>query len=342
MLADHFDRVGNLGPMIERTRARRAIVRIEAGLRGWMRLMQRAEELRLWKKQDPDDPARAFRLLHYYRSRYAVGRIEPRFLLPGLDPSDGQRYAYLDERRALESPPAETVAIEDDPHTPLEFLDHGNPLHDALLAAWTKIGKAVPSSLKLRFPAGHPLAAADAKGSYLVAILSWVPGVHHFEELDRTAVLERVQEARVRLEQKAFWDGLQRMEEDLRADRRWLNSLFTPDSTWSLHASRRADGRWRPGHGRSLFTPWCLEARVRTSFWQSAKAFRSICCEGSSCDGIGLLLHEMARAICDRFRNATVCAQRSVAAISGRRRSRGFDRDATGVARRCAAQAGNQ
>lgn len=66
-LADQFDRTGALGPMLERSSARRAIVRIEAGLRGWMRLIGRANGLRLWKGKDPDTPAREFRLLHYYR-----------------------------------------------------------------------------------------------------------------------------------------------------------------------------------------------------------------------------------------------------------------------------------
>lgn len=261
-LADHFDSSGALGPMLERSPARRAIMRIETGLRGWMRLIGRANELRLWKGKDAKEPARTFRMLHHYRSPHAIGPVEPRFPLPGLDPRDGQRYAYLDSRRALEFPPIPTVSLSENPATPLNFLDHGDPLHDTLIKEWANIGKSTPDSQAVRLPDGHPLANEADRGTYLVAILGWVPGERHFAEFDRSHILQRLQESRTRQEQKPFWDSIQSLEEDLRADRRWLNSLFT--ARLDILAARFEGGAWTLADERvtdALLTPWDLDAR---------------------------------------------------------------------------------
>lgn len=261
-LADHIDRVGTPGPMLEPSAARRAIVRSEAGLRGWVRLMARADELRIWKGEDADDPSLRFRLLHYFRGRYATGPIEPRFLLPGLDPRDGQRYAYLDDRRALRSPPEATVNIDENPATPLNFLDHGNPLHDALVAEWRKVGAAAPACLKVNFPEGHPLATEEGRGSYLVAVLTWVPGAVHVGEVDRTPLIKLFGEARTRQEQRPFLDAIQQLEEEWRADRSWLTSLFTP--RLDILAARCDHGAWtlcEPAVAEALYTPWSLTVR---------------------------------------------------------------------------------
>ncbi|WP_287201296.1 SNF2-related protein [Mesorhizobium sp.] len=262
-LADCLDRVGALEPALERSDARRAIVRMEAALRGWIRLMGRSDGLRLWKGEDRNDPGRRFRLLHYFRPRLSMGGpIEPRFYLPGLDPSDGQRYAYLDNRRSLQSPPVVTVSIDDNPATPLNFLDHGDPLHETLLREWAKIGKAAPACIKIRMPPGHPLANVAGRGAYLVAVLTWVPGDLHISELDRTHILRRLQESRTRQEREPFFEAIQQMEEDLRADRRWLNSLFT--ARLDLLAARYDQGKWSvvdSDVATSLFTPWCVTAR---------------------------------------------------------------------------------
>jgi ATP-dependent helicase HepA len=261
-LAEQFDRTGALGPLLEQSTARRAIVRIETGLRGWMRLIGRANGLRLWKGKDPDEPARTFRMLHYYRSPYATGPAEPRFPLPGLDPRDGQRYAYLDSRRSLESPPIATVYLDENSSTPLNFLDHGDPLHDALVSEWSKIGKIAPSCLKVRLPEGHALATESGRGCYLVAILGWVPGERHFAELDRSHIVALLQVSRTRQEQKPFWDAIQVMEEDLRGDRRWLNSLF--NARLDVLAARYERGAWTLAEqavADALFTPWDVAAR---------------------------------------------------------------------------------
>lgn len=261
-LSDQFDRAGALGPLLERSTARRAIVRIETGLRGWMRLIGRADGLRLWKGKDPDEPARTFRMLHYYRSPYATGPTEPRFPLPGLDPRDGQRYAYLDSRRSLESPPVPTVFLDENSATPLNFLDHGDPVHDTLVSEWAKIGKKVPTCLRVKIPDGHTLASEEGRGAYLVAVLSWVPGELYFGDLDRSHIVQLLQDSRTRQEQKPYWDAIQSMEEELRADRRWLNSLFT--SRLDVLAAKFDRGTWTlatPDHADTLFTPWDVSAR---------------------------------------------------------------------------------
>lgn len=261
-LAEQFDRTGAIGPMLERSTARRAIVRIETGLRGWMRLIRRANEIRLWKEKDPDEPARSFRLLHYFRSGYAIGPIEPRFPLPGLDPCDGQRYAYLDSRKTLESPPLQTVFLDENPATPLNFLDHGDPVHEALVAEWAKIGEAAPTCLKVKLPPDHPLADDAGRGNYLVAILNWVPGELYFSELDHGHVVQLLQEGRTTQEQKPLRDAIQDMEEALRADRRWLNSLFTV--RLDVLAARLERGAWtllEPDQADALFIPWDTRAR---------------------------------------------------------------------------------
>jgi ATP-dependent helicase HepA len=274
-LAARFDQAGALGPVIQSSSARRAIVRMEVALRGWMRLMVRANALRIWSKSDPEEPNRKFRLLHYYRSPYAIGRIEPRFALPGLDPADGKRYAYLDERRWLESPPIPTVALDEDPAAQLHFLDHGNPVHETLVSEWTKIGKAVPACLRVKVPEGHALANEAGRGTYIVAILSWVPGLLHLGELDRSHVMSTMQDARTRLEQKPYLDAIQQMEEELRNDRRWLNSLFT--SRLDLLAARMIGGQWAmadPEVANALCSPWCETARGKELSLASGRAFQ--------------------------------------------------------------------
>lgn len=261
-LADYVDRVGALAPVLDRSESRRAIVRIESALRGWMRLIGRADGLRLWKGQDQERPSRTFRLLHYFRPRYSTAPIEPRFFLPGLDPRDGQRYAYLDSRRELRSPPIATVHIDDNRATPLNFLDHGDLVHDALVREWEKIGKSAPGSLTVRVPDGHPLANEAGRGTYLVAVLRWVPGELHLSELDRSHILQQLQQARTRQEQRPFFDAILQMEEDLRSDRRWLNSLFT--SRLDMIAARYESGNWKlvdAAVAEALLTPWDVRAK---------------------------------------------------------------------------------
>ncbi len=261
-LSDYLDRVGALAPVLGHTEARRAIVRIEVALRGWMRLIERSEGLRLWKGQDQETPSRTFRLLHYFRPRYSAAPIEPRFFLPGLDPRDGQRYAYIDDRRQLRSPPIATVCIDDNRATPLNFLDHGDPVHEALIQEWAEIGRTAPVSLMVRVPEGHSLATEAGRGTYLVAVLGWVPGQLHLSKIDRSHILRQLQEGRPQQEQRPFFDAIRQIEEHLRSDRRWLNSLFTP--RLDTIAARYESGSWRlvdTAVAEALFVPWDIGAR---------------------------------------------------------------------------------
>jgi ATP-dependent helicase HepA len=71
-----------------------------------------------------------------------------------------------------------------------------------------------------------------------------------------------MEEVRTKLEQKPFIDAIQQAEEDLRADRRWLNSLFT--SRLDILAARFADGEWTLADqtvADALCSPWCEAAR---------------------------------------------------------------------------------
>jgi ATP-dependent helicase HepA len=261
-LAERFDRTAAIGPFLRSSSARRAIVRIEVGLRSWMRLMDRAHGIKIWTKRDPEDPGRAFRLLRYYRPPFAVGRTEPRFALPGVDPEGGKRYAYLDGRQMLDSPPTPTVSIDDDPAAPLHFLDHGNPVHEALLGEWTRFGKEVPKCLRVQLPDGHALAGEAKGNTYLLALLSWIPAREHVVDVDRSAIFEALGEARTDTERKPFHDALQQMEEDLRADRRWLNSQLS--ARLDVLAARLDNGGWQLAEtavAHAFCSPWNESAR---------------------------------------------------------------------------------
>jgi ATP-dependent helicase HepA len=258
VLADYFDEFGTVGPVLERSDSRKAFVRNEVALRGWMRLLKRANGLRLWKGEDRLDSSRKFRLLHYFRPAFSSAPIEPRFALPNLDPDDGQRYAYLDSRRALELPPVITVNVDSNPATPLNFLDHGDPVHDALVREWKKIGTRTPRHLEVRFPDGHCLANDTERGIYLIRVYSWIPGDIYFADLDRLPLLKRLEEARTRQDQKPLLDAIPQMEEDLRADRFWLNSILTP--RLDVLAVRYTNEAWElvdPTVADALFIPWC-------------------------------------------------------------------------------------
>lgn len=263
-LAAYYEQSGVIEPVIGRTRSRRAVLRSEAGLRGWMRLMNRADQIRLWGKRDPDDPDFTFRLMHYPRPAFAAAVPDPRFLLPGLEPKEAQRYAYLDSRHCLQWPPVETVNLPENSNTPLEFLDHGNPVHEGLLANWSSIGKLAPSCQHVSFPPGHPLAAPEAAGAYLVAVATWVAGRDHFQDFDAGPLIARVAETQVKQEQKPFLDAIKLIDDALRADRRWLTSLFTP--RLDILAARLRDGAWElvdEATANALFTPWLADAGGR-------------------------------------------------------------------------------
>ena len=320
-LADRFDQAGSLNPVLEPTRAKRAIVRIESGLRSWMRLMGRSNELRLWGMTAPDGSGLHFRLLHYYRSPFSHGPIEPRFALPGIEPSWGQRYAYLDDRRALKSPPVSTVNIDNNPHTQLHFLDHGNAVHDALVTEWSRIGKAAPICLSVQLPTGHPLATDAYSGTYLVAILTWIPGNLYFDELDRSVPLTGLRKSTTAVEKKPFLDAIQQMEDELRADRRWLNGLLT--SRFDVIGARLHAGQWSlldTSAAEALCMPWNPLSRGKEQQLARAKPILEAAELKAARDtGIRMLLkeldarHQRSLAECDDLR-ARIASRRYLTA----------------------------
>lgn len=319
----HIEEVGAIEPMIGRTRSRRAVLRWEAGLRGWMMLMGRADEFRVGGKK-PDDRDHGCRLLHYWRSGIPGSPPKIRFLLPDLDPQSGQRYAYLDARHALRSPPVQWVELPENAKTPLNFLDHGNPVHEALIAGWEGLGKQAPSVLRVVFSAGHPMAAADAKGVYLLALRSWIAGRDHLDKPDHDRLVGKIQEGRTEGERQPFWDAAERIDEDFRADQRWLNGLFTP--RFDVLSARLHGAAWElldSAAACSLLTPWADGAagkEVKLASGRSAPQRDAL--KAAQDAGLKLLADEHAerhrRSLAECGQLATlIAARRYQAAVEG-------------------------
>lgn len=316
-LSSYLDESGVVEPLIGRSDSRRFILRAEAGLRGWMRLMARAEHIRFWSKRDPEDPNFRFHLIHYPRPDWAAKMPDPRFPLPGLDPYDGQRYAYIDSRRALHSPPVRMVSLPENDKTQLAFFDHGDPVHEALLAGWIAEGRKTATCQWVKYPPGHLLSGESAKGAYLITVLSWVPGREHLQDYDERELLARAGETRVRQEQKPFFDALRRIHEELRADRRWLNSLFTP--RLDVIAARWRNDAWEVVDGKiahALLTPWLPEATGKSVVLASGRAAALIpALKQATASGMTLLVREQAAR---HRRSLAECPNLAVAVASRR------------------------
>jgi ATP-dependent helicase HepA len=316
-LSSHLDEAGIVEPLIGRSASRRFILRAEAGLKGWMRLMARADQIRFWSKRDPEDPDFRFHLIHYPRPDWATKMPDPRFALPGLDPYDGQRYAYIDSRRALHSPPVRKVALPENDKTQLAFLDHGDPVHEALVAGWTALGRKTAACQWVKYPPGHILAEERAKGAYLITIVSWVPGRDHLQDFDERALLARAGETRVRQEQKPFFDAVRRVHEELRADRSWLNSLFTP--RLDVIAGRWRNGAWEIVDGKvahALLAPFLPEASGKSLVLASGRASGLVpALKQAMPSGMTLLVQEQAA----RHRRSLAECPHLRAAVASRR-----------------------
>lgn len=316
-LSSHLDEAGIVEPLIGRSDSRRFILRAEAGVRGWMRLMARADQIRFWSKRDPEDPGFRFHLIHYPRPEWATRMPDPRFSLPGIDPYDGQRYAYIDSRRALHSPPVRKVSLPENDKTQLAFLDHGDPVHEALVAGWAALGRKTAACQWVKYPPGHLLAEESAKGAYLVTIVSWIPGRDHLQDDDESALLARAGETRVRQEQKPFFDALRRIHEELRADRRWLNSLFT--SRLDVIAARWRNGAWELVDemlAHALLTPLLPEASGKSLVLASGRASSLVpALKQAMPSGMAVLVQEQAA----RHRRSLSECPHLAAAIASRR-----------------------
>lgn len=141
----------------------------EDALRSWLRLMARAADFDFGSRFDVDDPSFRFWTLWYPRLKGANMSGKSPFDLPDTDRDHwlANHQPLLISRRDLPLPPRKSVRTDGGEATsrPLRFLDHGEPLHDALVEGYAtqtvrEFGrKRNVQEICVRLPTNHPAAA---------------------------------------------------------------------------------------------------------------------------------------------------------------------------------------
>lgn len=162
----------------------------EDALKSWLDMMARSADFDFARRSDVEDPNLGFHTLWYARLAGKNMAGPAPFDLP-----DTERNHWMENhqpiiisRRHLPVPPRISVQTDGGEATrrPLRFLDHGEPLHDALVAGYTArateaFGRGRPvQSVTVRLPEGHP-ALAIGRQILVTACLrdpfpdSWLP-----------------------------------------------------------------------------------------------------------------------------------------------------------------------
>lgn len=153
-------------PLLQKPHDGNPLRMAEKALSHWLELIRKAEDFDIGSRCDIDNPDFRFRTLWYARRSDNGRAASAPFDLPDtareLWMSD--HHPFLLSRRDLPQPPRRAVRTDGGEATerPLRFLDHGEPLHDALVEGYMArlvgdFGSNHPvHEICVRRPAGHP------------------------------------------------------------------------------------------------------------------------------------------------------------------------------------------
>jgi ATP-dependent helicase HepA len=239
----------------------------EEALLDWLKLLKRMGEYALWKEVEAevDSPMR-FWSLWYTFGALARSPVRSRVLLTGVlpelqDKSWKNRAAFFVHRRDAGQPPRREVWLPPEGLMPrrLDFLDHGSPLHEELVAGWEQLATRElrePAQWKLTVPREHP---AEVFTGLLYLQVSWVDPGEHVLPLVDIAALARLRRFAIPSERPAV-DVLERMLGRARAaDARWIRALLPAQLV--LTVLRWMDGQWLPASPAELW-PWLLRPAI--------------------------------------------------------------------------------
>jgi len=259
-LKEAVDALAPVEPVLLEHRGRSPEWQREEALLDWLKLLRRAGEYELRSERDAEDGQLRFWSLWYTFGLMSRSPVRSRVLLqealPELrDRSWTNRAAFLVRRRDAGQPPRREVRLfPEGLLRRLDFLDHGAPLHEELVAGWERLagGQREVAQWKLAVPAGHP--ARQLTGLHFLQV-SWVDPGEHVLPLVDSAALARLRHFAIPSERPAV-DVLERLLWRARAaDARWLRAQLPAQLVLSV--LRWADGQWLPAEHPELW-PWLL------------------------------------------------------------------------------------
>lgn len=210
----------------------------ERAFRGWLDFIGKSETLAIDYRRDRRNRDVKFMTI-WYRSKQA--RYQPFEIsgLEGLNAMDGH-VPFIAERRRLGQPLAMTVVSDagEEGGRPLRFLDHGDEVHDSLVAGFLSsvplACKADPvMAVQVAFDPGHPLLAS-CSGKVLMLAAAFVdPGRLFMPEFERAPLADLVSNAPTDAQRSALAADIQTAFDWWCADQRWLRANFPSGSYYS-------------------------------------------------------------------------------------------------------------
>ncbi|HLN24330.1 MAG TPA: hypothetical protein VK558_10130 [Patescibacteria group bacterium] len=206
------------------------IQRAETALRGWTQMMSKMRAFDVSRRHDIYDEEFLFFTLWY------SGRAEAApFDVPELESDrwlDGH-YPFLFRRAHLSVPPRNFVHTDEGQPDGrlLNFLDHGDPVHERLVQGFvqimgTKLGAdKTPQSLVVQFPEGHP--ALQLQEQTILVVVAWTdPGNTVLPAFPNSKLTALVDAASTDAQKRDLIADVRLAQESWRADQRWVRSLL--------------------------------------------------------------------------------------------------------------------
>ena len=237
----------------------------DQAVEGWMWLLRKAGEYEFrFGLRDAENAASRFSTLWYsYGSPLAwrQGReVRSQVLLtdstgvdnPQLQRSPSNAIAYFTRRRDIEQPPRREVYMSVGSsryRRPLHFLNHGDPLHEDLLAGWLCMVDKVPQRIALELPSDHQALSLSGPGLHAVRVVvidpatclpGQGPGQDYREIITRVASTATLLTAEQRV--RVLKPLADKLTAAIEADVRWVRGLLP---TMLLVSASRHDGdKW--------------------------------------------------------------------------------------------------
>lgn len=233
-------------PVLLESKDRSYSSRSELALEGLLRVAEKGGFFQISVRKDHENPERRFSTIWYPEGGEKNGTIG----LP--DNSTGRlsrdlemrprkptwmtgHIPYLAKRRHLSRPPANIVHTDDGEPSgrPLRFLDHGDSLHDALIAGFIDHARKAcavtgGTGRTVMFDERHP-ALPETQGRNLFATVAWVDAAAHLlPPPDLSSLEARAELAPTPAQQASHRADLELAREWWRADLRWLRSELAP------------------------------------------------------------------------------------------------------------------
>ncbi len=221
----------------------------ERALRRWLDFIGKSEILDVRFRSDRVDQKIKFATL-WYKSK--KDHFHP-FQLAGVDGRNWMEghIPYILSRQHLRQPPLMTVRTDDGEvgGRPLRFLDHGDEVHDSLVAGFISLAGEIckadqPQVAQVAFDPRHPLLET-CSGKILALAIAYVdPGELAMPEFDRETLLNLVSDAPTEAQQATLSADVDQAFDWWLADQRWLRTIVCSQSYFS---ALELDGaKWIP------------------------------------------------------------------------------------------------